>query len=246
MKKQQQGGTILGFILGLVVGLGAAFAVAVYVTKVPVPFLNKGAVRGTEKDAAEDEKNKDWDPNAPLYGKNPARSVAADPVPAAATPSANEPAAKPSPAEPKSAPEAAADTKTTVKPDGKAESSKAETKAEAKPDAKADTKTSASADPLGDLVKSRANTTASPTSTADDPFTYFLQTGAFGTTTDAEAQRAKLAMMGWEARISEREQNGRTVFRVRVGPFGKRGEAETLKEKLDGAGVDAALVRVQR
>ncbi|MBX9935187.1 MAG: SPOR domain-containing protein [Burkholderiaceae bacterium] len=246
MKKQQQGGTILGFILGLVVGLGAAFAVAVYVTKVPVPFLNKGAVRGTEKDAAEDEKNKDWDPNAPLYGKNPVRSVPADPPSAEATPSANEPTAKPSPAELKPAPEAVADTKTTVKPEGKAESSKAEAKADAKPDAKADTKPSASADPLGDLAKSRANTTASTTGAADDSFTYFLQTGAFGTTTDAEAQRAKLAMMGWEARISEREQNGRTVFRVRVGPFGKRGEAETLKEKLDGTGVDAALVRVQR
>ncbi len=48
-----------------------------------------------------------------------------------------------------------------------------------------------------------------------------------------------------EARVSEREQNGRTVFRVRVGPFTKRDDAEMLKEKLDGAGVESALVRVQ-
>lgn len=34
-----------------------------------------------------------------------------------------------------------------------------------------------------------------------------------------------LAMMGWEARVSEREQNGRPVFRVRVGPFAKRDDA---------------------
>ena len=39
MRQQQRGGTILGFILGLLVGLGAAFAVAVYVSKIPVPFL---------------------------------------------------------------------------------------------------------------------------------------------------------------------------------------------------------------
>nr|WP_267896407.1 hypothetical protein [Paracidovorax avenae] len=46
-KKQQRGGSAVGFILGIVVGLGVALAVAVYVTKVPVPFLNKsaGAVR---------------------------------------------------------------------------------------------------------------------------------------------------------------------------------------------------------
>lgn len=242
MKQQQQGGTILGFILGLVVGLGAAFAVAVYVTKVPVPFLNKGAVRGTEQDAAENEKNKDWDPNAPLYGKNPARPAMVDSPPVVTTPAATEPVGKPGATESKPTPEAAADSKNTSKPDGKADS-----KVEAKPDTKADTKASASADPLGDLAKSRANATASTTtSTGDDAFTYFLQTGAFGSQTDAEAQRAKLAMMGWEARVSEREQNGRTVFRVRVGPFGKRGDAEQLKERLDGSGVDSALVRVQR
>ena len=36
------------------------------------------------------------------------------------------------------------------------------------------------------------------------------------------------------------------VFRVRVGPFTKRDDAEQLKEKLDGAGLESALVRVQR
>ena len=53
-------------------------------------------------------------------------------------------------------------------------------------------------------------------------------------------------MMGWEARVSEREQNGRTVYRVRVGPFGKRDDAQQIKEKLDSAAVDSALVRVAR
>jgi cell division protein FtsN len=71
--KQQQGGTLLGFIIGVVVGLAAALAVAVYVTKVPVPFMNKVQSRTAVQDEAEAKKNKDWDPNAPLYGKNPAK-----------------------------------------------------------------------------------------------------------------------------------------------------------------------------
>ena len=75
--KQQGGGTLLGFIMGLVVGLGLALAVAVYVTKVPIPFVNKGQSRSPEQDAAEVKKNKDWDPNAPLYGKNPAKPAPA-------------------------------------------------------------------------------------------------------------------------------------------------------------------------
>jgi len=53
-------------------------------------------------------------------------------------------------------------------------------------------------------------------------------------------------MLGWEARVSEREQNGRAYFRVRVGPFAKRDDAEQLKDKLKGAGVESTLVRVQR
>jgi hypothetical protein len=70
-----------------------ALAVAVYVTKVPVPFMNKGQNRTADQDAAEARKNKDWDPNAPLYGKNPARpapaasgAVTAPPVAAASAP----------------------------------------------------------------------------------------------------------------------------------------------------------------
>src|SRR5664279_876964 len=73
--KQQRGGTFLGFIIGVVVGLGTALAVAVYVTKVPIPFVNKGQSRSADQDAAETKKNKDWDPNAALYGKNPAKPV---------------------------------------------------------------------------------------------------------------------------------------------------------------------------
>ena len=53
-------------------------------------------------------------------------------------------------------------------------------------------------------------------------------------------------MLGYEAKLTEREQSGRTVYRVRVGPFDTKDEADATKEKLNGAGVDAALVRVQR
>ena len=81
----------MGFVIGVVVGLGAALAVAVYVTKVPIPFVDRGQTRSADQDAVESQKNKDWDPNAPLYGKNPAKPAApAEPTDAApaATPAA--------------------------------------------------------------------------------------------------------------------------------------------------------------
>lgn len=198
--KQQRGGTFLGFILGLLVGLGLALAVAVYVTKVPMVFFNKTTSSNATQDANELEKNKNWDPNAPLYGKNPAKPAV--PADLAVTPSAaNAPENKPA----------------------------------------------VSADPLGDLVKARAKGSAASTpANTPDPFTYFIQVGAFRTPEDAQAQRAKLSLSGIETRISEREQSGRTVYRVRMGPFEKREEADAAKARLDGAGIESALVRVQR
>ncbi|MBO9646160.1 MAG: SPOR domain-containing protein, partial [Pseudacidovorax sp.] len=103
-----------------------------------------------------------------------------------------------------------------------------------------------SADPLGDLARARAGLPASGGDAASDPFVYFVQAGAFRTSDDAEAQRAKLSLMGVEVRVTEREQAGRPVFRVRAGPYSKKDDADRLKERLDGAGFDAALVRVQR
>jgi len=88
VKNQQRGNVIVGIIIGVVIGLAAALAVAVYVTKVPVPFLNKGPSRSAEQDAAESRKNQNWDPNAPLYGKNPAKALPAAP---GVTPPASDP-----------------------------------------------------------------------------------------------------------------------------------------------------------
>jgi cell division protein FtsN len=96
----------------------------------------------------------------------------------------------------------------------------------------------ASADPLGDLAKARAS--------GADPFRYFVQAGAFRTSDDAESQRARISLMGVEAQVTERDQAGRTVYRVRTGPFERKEDADRMKERLEGNGLEAALVRVQR
>ena len=251
---RQRGGTFMGLVLGLVFGLGIALAVAVYVTKVPVPFVNKAQSRSGEQDAAEAKKNKDWDPNALIQGKNPVRA-ASGPVAAASAPEAPASAqadASTSPplatkptsvvtavkAEPKPDPklDPKGDAKGDVKTDAKAEA-KPVAKAEPSADAK---KPVTAADPLGDLAKAKAGN-APP-----DPFTYMVQTGAFRTPEDAEAQRVRLMLMGVEVKVSEREQSGRMVFRVRSGPFERKEDAEKARDKLEVAGFEAVLVRIQR
>jgi len=105
---------------------------------------------------------------------------------------------------------------------------------------KAEDKAAASADPLGALAKAKSGSAEAP------QISYYVQVGAFRTPEDAQAQRAKLALSGVDAKVTEREQGGRPLFRVRVGPFEKLEDAERAKEKLDKAGNETALVKVQR
>lgn len=245
LSNQQRGGTLLGLILGALVGLGAALAVAVYVTKVPVPFLNKTQPKGADTDAAEAKKNKDWNPNLPLAGKNPAKSAPAASA-AVGTAAVAAPIAVPAP----SGTPAATASVDTAKPKASSDplGDLAKAKSDGKPDAKTASKTDGRADGKADA---RSDAKAEPkldqsSNAGVDPFSYFVQAGAFRTPEDAEQQRAKLLLMGFQAKVTEREQSGRTVYRVRLGPFDKKDDADKNKEKLEGNGVETALVRVQR
>lgn len=223
---KQRGGTLLGFVLGLLVGLGAALAVAVYITKVPIPFMSKVQSGGADKDA-ETKKNRDWDPNAGLTGKPTAKPGEA---PAGIAPTAPGPAPAPgTPVAPAGPPLGAA-------PDLLGDLAKA----------RADAKLAAPVTAAAPVATSTPATAAPAAAAGNDPFQYFVQAGAFRTPEDAEQQRAKLMLMGVQARVSERDQSGRTVFRVRLGPFEKKDEADKAKERLDGSGIEAVLVRVQR
>ena len=217
----QRGGTFLGFIIGLVLGLGVALGVAIYVTKVPTPFSNKNQPRTTDQDAQESEKNKDWNPNGVFQPKAPAEAPTA---PTAPTP----------PVVP--APEAANDK--TV-PGSASKSSAEAPKTESRP--------AVTADPLGDLAKSKSGlSTPASASNAADPFDYVIQVGAYRTSGDADAQKAKLTLMGLDAKISERDQAGRTVYRVRLGPFADKAAAERIRTRLESSSIENTLVRVQR
>jgi cell division protein FtsN len=172
--------------------------------------------RTAEQDAAEVERNKNWDPNSPLFGKNPARPGAMPPPPgpsasAAEAAGAGAPAAAALPA-----PGAAAEATARRSP----------------------------ADILND--RPAPATAAASAGDGPDPFSYFVQVGAFARPEDAEQQRARLAMLGFAARVTERAQVGRTVYRVRVGPFDRKEDADVAKDKLDGSGMESSLVRVQR
>jgi cell division protein FtsN len=217
----QRGGFALGLIVGLLVGLALAIGVALYVTKVPVPFVNKVPPRTAEQDAAEAEKNKNWDPNAPL---------ATRPVAPIRPPGAPANAALPPGVGVVPAPPAPATAATPARRDPAAILS-------------GQTPATAAARPASGPAAAVAARSTKP---GADPFTYFVQVGAYAKPEDAEQQRARVGLMGMTARVSEREQSGRTVYRVRLGPYERKEDADAAQERLAGSGVEAALVRVER
>ena len=216
--QRQRGGTLLGFVLGLVIGLTLALGVAMYVTKVPMPFSNKNQTRSADQDAVEAQKNKDWNPNGALQSKPAAPAVPPDAAAAPNTGAAGGPATAGTPGSTGATPPAANMPAPAVTADP----------------------------PLAAPAPAATPQPATKAAASSDPFTYFVQAGAFKSAADADAQKAKLSMMGIEAKVSEREQAGRAIFRVRSGPFDDKEQAEKIKSRLDASGMDAALVRVQR
>ncbi len=221
--RRQRGGFVMGLVAGLLIGLALALGVALYITKAPVPFVNKVPLRTAEHDSAEAERNKAWDPNAPLGGKpreRPAQQAGAPasaaagiepPVPVAGVASGPPPGIAPAPA------------------GGSAR------------------------DPAAILAGGAAGPAApaprapaAPAAPAAEPFIFFVQAGAFTRPEDAEQQRARLAMVGHSARITEREQAGRTVYRVRMGPFPTRDDADSMQLRLQEQGIEAQIVRVEK
>jgi cell division protein FtsN len=237
-----RGGTFLGLIFGLIAGLAVALAVAMYIAKIPIPFVNNVPLINNVQNAAEDQKNRNWNPNAGLQSHGPAQP-ASDAGNAPQPPSVTIP------------PPVEVGPSTLNKPPSPNPTAG---NLPIQPPTPRGTQTGnggdASGDVLGDFAAARtrgandhANSanTASPAA-ADAPFIYLVQTGAFRAPEDADAERARLSLLGMQSAISEYDQAGRPVYRVRIGPFQNKAAADQIKDRLADNGFEAALVRVPR
>lgn len=166
-----------GFLVGAVVGVGCCAAAALYITKAPIPFVNK-------VNQASDKINPIAggaipDPNKPLL------ETAGDPV---------------------SAPKSKI---VTVEPPT-AEQSSAETKLQ-----------------------------------QEEGSRFVVQAGAFSSESEAESRRAELALLGLESRVIPRTDQGKTVYRVRLGPYGTAREANAIKNQLQNNSIQALVGRIK-
>ena len=222
--RRQRGNTLVGIIIGLVVGLGIAVVVALVISKGNSPFTDKGkAGKSLDPTAGQIA-----DPNKPMYGnKEAAREAARD--------FSKEPRELPLPGQPV-APDALPSSPKPPPPDAlqeligtlKDKPAPNATAAAPAPQAKADTKADAKADAAG------------------DKWIYYLQAGAFHDMADAESTRGKLALLGFEAAISDRSTDAGVLHRVRIGPFNQLEAMNRARTKLSENGIDVAVVRNQK
>lgn len=230
---RQQGGTILGFCIGLLVGLLIALGISIMINKVPMKI--KGDPNSRTMTLEEElERNRNWDPNAPLRSRTPnlndekeADGVATEDMDTERSESAESEAQDAGSVRDGAAP---AGTVPPSAPSGSADS-----------------------DPLGDLARAVAGQVSSGrpagntvVGSADERLIFFVQTGAYRNAAMAEEQRVRLSLVGFSARVTEREQAGRPIYRVRLGPFNTRDQAQRAKTRLESHDFVGSLVRVPR
>ncbi|MBV2182236.1 MAG: SPOR domain-containing protein [Castellaniella sp.] len=238
-KKKSSGGTWFGLTLGMVLGVAAAVAVALFVTKAPMPFKDK-ASRDTPTTLLPDVKNAP-DPNIALYGKDgPAGTRALD----QGGSSTNPPAPAPEPGQPENPLSDAIGQLITGldKPGTPAPATKAQPPAPQSPPHPASA-------PAASAAKSTSSSLPFPPppppakSAATTQTTYFLQTGAFRSKSEAQTMLARVVLLGLPVRIETGESNGSPINRVRVGPFKGIDDMNRARTKLGDEKIESSVVR---
>lgn len=218
---RQRGSTLTGLIIGLILGLGIAVAVALTITKGASPFTDKTVKAGRPADPAPGQAQ---DPNKPMYAnRDAAREANKEISEKAAARTSGAPAADAKPAE--------------ADPLGQAIAAMKDT-APAKAAPKPETRVAAASPAPGAAPAAAAGATGE--------YVYYLQAGAFRGMADAEATRAKLALLGFEATISDRTTDSGVLHRVRLGPFNQVETMNKARAKLVDSGVVVDIVRNQR
>lgn len=214
-QSRRSGGAWFGLILGMVLGVGAAVAVALFVTQVPMPFADK-ASRSAPQTLLPDVNNAP-DPNIGLYGKDGAAGTVGT---QASTPPSGTAANT-------GTPPADAPSNPLGDDIGKLIANLGTPKAPPPPPPPAPVAV--------------APSTAKPAPGTQT--IYYLQTGAFRSRDDAETMNARVLMLGLPVRIEQTQSNGATLNRVRVGPFKGIDEMNKARSKLGAEQIESSVVR---
>lgn len=229
--RKSGGGTLLGLFIGLVIGVITVAGVVWYINKAPLPFTTTGQQPKLSPPIA----TKPVAPTAPEVPPVASAPVAlpgkpGDPVPEKPRfdfykilPGNAEAIPDPKPEEAKPVVSKPGETKAITTAPGEAKP------ADAKP---VESKAVASKPTEGKVDKD--NTLKEP---------IYLQAGSFASASEADNQKARLALLGAEARIQQVMLQDKVWYRVRIGPYHKMDDVTHLRADLARQGIEANVVR---
>ncbi len=221
----ESGSTLYGALAGLLLGLIVAAVVAFYVTKAPVPFVDRASRQG---DAGKlPDPRQAPDPNAGLYGRDgaagssPTGPTATVPVPLPGAGGGAEPSRK------------SDDLGALIATLPSTSNAPAAAPAAAAP--------AASAPPTPIAKAAPAPAAKAPAASANG--NYYLQAGAFRGQDDAESLKARIILLGLPVAVQKAEVNGKPINRVRVGPFARLDDMNRARGRLGENKIETAVVR---
>lgn len=230
-RSSERGSTLYGVLSGLLIGLVVAAAVAFYVTRAPVPFVDH-ASRGADQAPLPDARHAP-DPNSGLYG----RDGAAGTVPSGPTATPPAPVPEVQPNKPSHQPDdlgaliATLPSTPPVAPPAPAPRAPASEKAAEKPAEKPAQKPSTPSPAAKDSQESSGK--------------YYLQAGAYRSAEDADTLKARIILLGLPVAVQKAEVNGKPINRVRVGPFSRLDDMNRARSRLGENKIEVAVVRQQ-
>lgn len=223
---------MFGVLVGLILGLAAAVAVALFVTKAPMPFADKFS-REPAKVLLPDARDAP-DPNLGLFGKGGgAGTQPSGPTDTTIKPDAS---AGSDPGQQKTLDQLIANlnstgvTPATPKP------------APARPVVPGTEAPAAASASSGSAAPAPAKPAAA-SSSAGNPTTYYLQAGAFRSDSEAQAMQARILLLGLPVAIQKATVNGESINRVRVGPFKGIDDMNRSRAKLGEEKITTSVVR---
>ncbi|WP_287633886.1 SPOR domain-containing protein [Accumulibacter sp.] len=229
--RKSGGGTLFGLFIGLVIGVIAVAGVVWYINKAPLPFTTTGQQPKLSPPIA----TKPVAPTTPEVPPVASAPVAlpgkpGDPVPEKPRfdfykilPGNAEAIPDPKPEEAKPVVSKPGETKAITTAPGEPKP------ADAKP---VESKSVASKPTESKVDKDNS---------LKDPI--YLQAGSFASASEADNQKARLALLGAEARIQQVMLQDKVWYRVRIGPYHKMDDVNHLRADLARQGIEANVVR---
>lgn len=212
------------FFIGLLLGIGIAAGVAFYLNKAQNPFVNKG---NTNASGVVNQTRNKANSSSPMILAPGTTMEAASSAPVSNKPAASNPTydfydvLQGKKALNSSQPIANNQQNNTVPTQQKKQVNK-----------------NASSTSIDSLLSQDAN--------QNQNGNYLLQAGAFANPDSANDLKAHIALLGFSARITSKQDNGKMINKVVLGPFNSLQQAQSVKNDLQQQSISVTIINLNQ